>query len=244
MPARSLRASSTRNPAWHKQRGHGRFLAGAQFHDQPAAGRQQAAARRRRWRDNHRVRQCRRRARGRDRNSRTSGGSGRFRRWRCKAGSTRRGRTARRARGRHRRRRMCSARRARAGRRCRARRSSAATLMSVPTPARWAIRVSIASNSAPEPVPMSRTRSVLHARARRAASSALSTTVSVSGRGTSTAGVTRKGRLQNSLRPRMRATGSRASRRAASAEITSLSRRFDRRAAVCDSSCARSMPSA
>ena len=85
-------------------------------------------------------------------------------------------------------------------------------------PVAFGISLSSASSSAPEPVPMSSMRKRLAAASRRAerASSAASTTVSVSGRGTSTSGVRPSGRLQNSLRPRMRATGSRLSRRAAS----------------------------
>ena len=54
------------------------------------------------------------------------------------------------------------------------------------------------------------------------AASAASTTVSVSGRGTSVAASTRSGRLQNSLPPTMRATGSPARRRSASAAIASF----------------------
>ena len=55
------------------------------------------------------------------------------------------------------------------------------------------------------------------------AASAASTTVSVSGRGTSVSALSRSGSPQNSLRPRMRATGSRASRRAASAAMAPAS---------------------
>ncbi len=56
----------------------------------------------------------------------------------------------------------------------------------------------------------------------RSAASAASTTVSVSGRGTSVAASTRSCRLQNSFVPMMRATGSWARRRCASAAIARL----------------------
>src|SRR5580704_475186 len=82
-----------------------------------------------------------------------------------------------------------------------------------------------ASRIAPEPVPRSAMRS---ARSRATTASAASTTVSVSGRGTSTSAVTASGRLQNSLPPRMRATGSWASRRPSTASSFSVSPRMSR----------------
>ena len=71
-----------------------------------------------------------------------------------------------------------------------------------------------ASRIAPEPVPKSTSRSEpSDFDAGRTVSSAASTTVSVSDRGTSVAGESRSGRPQNSFIPMMRATGSPASRR-------------------------------
>ena len=96
--------------------------------------------------------------------------------------------------------------------------ASASRLTSVPMPAAFGSSVSSASSSAPEPVPRSAMRSArLRGPPSSIAASAASTTVSVSGRGTSVASLSRSGRPQNSLTPRMRATGSRSSRRAASA---------------------------
>ncbi len=113
-----------------------------------------------------------------------------------------------------------------AGDECRARRESqlnwalsravrsAATLMSVPTPNAFGNSDNSASRIAPEPVPRSAMRSgESRLDPARKISSAASTTVSVSGRGTSVAGESRSGKPQNSLRPRIRATGSPAMRR-------------------------------
>ena len=101
-----------------------------------------------------------------------------------------------------------------------ARRLQRATLRSVAMPNAFGSSESSARRRAPLPVPRSAMRS---ARWRdppaSIAASAASTTVSVSGRGTSVAGVTRNGRPQNSLKPMMRATGSPLSLRAASASI-------------------------
>ena len=71
---------------------------------------------------------------------------------------------------------------------------------------------SSATRRQPEPVPRSRMRKgACRSGSRR---SAVSTTVSVSGRGTRVSGESAKGRPQNSRSPRIRATGSRARRRA------------------------------
>ena len=64
----------------------------------------------------------------------------------------------------------------------------------------------------PLPVPRSSTR------VQNGTSSASSTSSSVSGRGSSTSGVTLKSRPQNARRPMIFATGSRAARRATSAK--------------------------
>ena len=69
----------------------------------------------------------------------------------------------------------------------------------------------IASRMAPEPTPRSSTD---HRACSGKAFSATSTTVSVSGRGVSTSGVTRSMIFQKPLRPRMWLTGSRFSPRA------------------------------
>src|SRR5205085_329876 len=71
-----------------------------------------------------------------------------------------------------------------------------------------------ASRIAPEPVPRSAIRGGLFAaRLARSSSSASSTTVSVSGRGTSVSAESLSGSPQNSLVPRIRATGSPPRRR-------------------------------
>ena len=109
---------------------------------------------------------------------------------------------------------------------------SAAKLISVPTPNAFGSSESSARSSAPEPVPRSAMRSARHLRSSQStAVSAASTTVSVSGRGRRVSALTLSGRPQNSLRPRRRATGSRASRRAESAAMapasSAASVRFD-----------------
>src|SRR5262245_16770894 len=76
--------------------------------------------------------------------------------------------------------------------------------------------LSKARSSAPEPVPRSAMRRACWRRSPRAAN-AVSTTVSVSGRGTNVSSLRLNGSPQNSLTPRMRATGSCARRRCASA---------------------------
>ena len=89
--------------------------------------------------------------------------------------------------------------------------ASASALRSTPTPVAAGSSESRAISRQPEPVPRSRIRS--GARRSLIWASAASTTVSLSGRGISTAGVTWKARLQNSRSPRMYAIGSRALRR-------------------------------
>ena len=88
--------------------------------------------------------------------------------------------------------------------------------MSVPNPCAAGNSDSSASRIAPEPVPRSAMR---NGRSRfppaRNSSSASSTTVSVSGRGTSVADESCSGSPQNSFSPMMRATGSAARRRPA-----------------------------
>ena len=82
--------------------------------------------------------------------------------------------------------------------------------MSVPTPRAAGRSLSTASRIAPEPVP----RSIIwNASPCEKAARATSMMVSVSGRGLSTSGVTFSMIFQNPLRPRMRDTGSRRSRR-------------------------------
>ena len=92
----------------------------------------------------------------------------------------------------------------------------AAAEMSVPNPCAAGNSDNSASRIAPEPVPRSAMR---NGRSRsppaRNSSSASSTTVSVSGRGTSVADESCSGSPQNSFSPRMRATGSPARRRRA-----------------------------
>ena len=88
--------------------------------------------------------------------------------------------------------------------------------MSVPNPCAAGNSDSSASRIAPEPVPRSAMRNGrLRSPPARSSSSASSTTVSVSGRGTSVAGESCSGSPQNSFSPRMRATGSPARRRRA-----------------------------
>ncbi len=101
---------------------------------------------------------------------------------------------------------------------------SAAKLISVPMPHALGSSESSASSSAPAPVPRSTMRSARDFRSSQSsAASAASTTVSVSGRGSRVSALTLSGSPQNSLRPRMRATGSRASRRAESAAMAPAS---------------------
>ena len=122
--------------------------------------------------------------------------------------------------------------------------SKAAALISLPVPTALGSSLSSASSSAPDPVPISRMRNFSVCKASRTtASSVASITVSVSGRGTSTAGLTCRLRLQNSLRPKIRATGSRLSRRSPNASIAFISSPFSARSPFAISS-ARSMPSA
>ena len=84
------------------------------------------------------------------------------------------------------------------------------------TPARSAAPTTAPAKSRPEPVPRSAMRNLrFNAPSPRSNSSASSTTVSVSGRGTSVAAESFSGSPQNSLWPRMRATGSPARRRRA-----------------------------
>src|SRR6267142_6876391 len=105
--------------------------------------------------------------------------------------------------------------------------ASAAGLTSVPTPYPSGSSDNSASKIVPEPVPISaiRNRRIPSGRARNI-SNANSTTVSVSGRGTKVAAESCNGSPQNSLRPRMRATGSpwrrrsvNSSRRTASSDV-------------------------
>ena len=143
----------------------------------------------------------------------------RCRRARYKAGSKRSGRTGR-----------CSAvgdiagdeSAARRRARCRsalarAQRRARPALMSVPMPVAFGNSCSSASSSAPEPVPMSRMRKLLQPQA--AASTRNRAPLRRRSRFPAAAPArpasTSSGRLQNSLRPRMRATGSRLRRRAA-----------------------------
>ena len=108
---------------------------------------------------------------------------------------------------------------------------SAAALMSVPNPRASGSSRSNASRIAPEPVPRSAIRhewflgrflGPFAAGLARSISSASSTTVSVSGRGTNVSAESLSGNPQNSLMPRMRATGSPPRRRR-----TKSSRRAD-----------------
>ena len=116
--------------------------------------------------------------------------------------------------------------------------------MSVPNPCAAGNSDNSASRIAPEPVPRSAMRS---GRSRlppaRNSSSASSTTVSVSGRGTSVADESCKGSPQNSFSPRMRATGSPARRRRAKASRRADSSRVSWRCAA-DIKPVRSRPSA
>ena len=91
-----------------------------------------------------------------------------------------------------------------------------------------AIRCRSASRSAPVPVPRSAMRSGSRSAVRRSAASAASTTVSVSGRGTSSRGVSRSAEPQNSLRRGCARPARRASRRAASADCAMASRSAQR----------------
>ena len=85
---------------------------------------------------------------------------------------------------------------------------------STPTPRAFGNSLSSAESSAPEPTPRSRIRRPAVRRAAKR-SSAASTMLSVSGRGSSTAGVIAKRMPQNSRQPRIRDKGSRAMRRSA-----------------------------
>ena len=103
----------------------------------------------------------------------------------------------------------------------------AADEMSVPNPCAFGSSDNSASKIAPEPVPRSAIRNWRSsAPPARNNSSASSTTVSVSGRGTSVAAESFSGSPQNSLWPRMRATGSPRRRRCAKSSSRS---RFVRR---------------
>ncbi len=141
-----------------------------------------------------------------------------------RAGSTRSDRTRPTAPPHSRRRRKPRAARTRDARHCCCAVRSAAGLMSVPTPQASGNSDNSANRIAPDPVPISAMRAADDRgwRSARHISSASSTTVSVSGLGTSVAGESCRGRPQNSLIPRMRATGSPARRRCAKS-----SRRID-----------------
>ena len=98
--------------------------------------------------------------------------------------------------------------------------ASAAALISVPMPKALGNSLRSASRIAPQPVPRSAMRQERdRGPCLSSAASAASTTVSVSGRGTSVASLTRSRSVQNSLVPVIRATGSSPSRRRASAAI-------------------------
>src|SRR5256886_600632 len=100
---------------------------------------------------------------------------------------------------------------------------NAATLMSVPNPQASGSSDNSANKIAPEPVPISAMRNRRpRSGAARSICNASSTTVSVSGLGTSVAAESFSGSPQNSLIPRMRAIGSPESRRRAKS-----SRRID-----------------
>ena len=225
-----------RKPRRREQCGHGRRLPGAEFDHQNAVGREQRAALRRQSRESSRARRARRRAPRADRNRAPRARAHRCRRRRYTADWTRQvERSAERgADSRRRRTPPASTPSRRAFARATVER---ARLVSVPTPNALGNSRMSARRSAPHPVPRSAMR---RGRARGPAhrwrASAASTTVSVSGRGTSVAAVSESFRLQNSLLPTMRATGSRAKPPRARAP---RSRRAPRR-----SSCARRLPRA
>ena len=211
MPARSGRRSTTREPGAGEQRRDRIALALADLERDAAAWRPAAARSPGPARGRRPGRPARRSARSAARSRGPPARGWRDRRRRRRAGCRRSDRRRPRAR-----RPSCAARSAPARRG--PRRSalavasvSASGLRSTPRPVACGSSESSASNRQPEPVPRSRIRS--GALRSEICPSAASTTVSVSGRGISTAGETRNGRLQNSFSPRMYAIGSRARRR-------------------------------
>ena len=209
-PARSRRARRGRKPGRAEQCGDRRLLTDAELEHEDAAGLEQSRRLSRNGAIGSRARRRRRRARGAG-SRRTSGASvamsplrdvGRIADTRSNArrSAPRRNRTTTNA---------ARAAEAEAAALSRAA-ASASTLMSVPMPMAFGSseqRQQQRARAGAEIGDAQRARA--RGRPHRSRPSAASTTVSVSGRGTSVAALRRSGRPQNSLTPRMRATGSR-----------------------------------